>query len=223
MTTTVSLAAESRHGKGKGAARQLRMQGKIPAVIYGRGREPQPLAIALSDLEKTLAGHAPASTVIDLSIDGKTVMTVIREVQHHPVRRVISHVDFYEIHAGEKITLEVPLHLEGSPDGVRNGGGVLDQVLREIRIEVLPRNIPERVELDVTDLGLAQSLNVKDIHIENAIILNDPEATVCSVIPPRVEEAPAPAVVEEEEAEEPELIRKPKAEEEEGEGAGEEE
>lgn len=222
MTTTVTLAAERRDGTGKGAARQFRMQGKIPAVIYGRGRDPQPLTIALADLEKSLAGHLAGSTVVDLSIDGEAVKTVIREVQRHPLRRGIIHLDFYEIHEGEKITLDVPIHLEGSPDGVRNGGGVLDQVLREIRIEVLPRHIPERVELDVTDLGLAQSLHVSDLHLENATLLTDADTTVCSVIPPRgEEEAPTPMVAEEEEAGEPELIRKPKAEEE-GEGEGEE-
>jgi large subunit ribosomal protein L25 len=180
------------------------------------------LTIALGDLEKSLAGHRTGSTVIDLSIDGTTVKTVIREAQHHPLHRGIIHLDFFEIHEGEKITLDVPIYLKGSPDGVRNGGGVLDQVLREIRIEVLPRHISERVELDVTDLGLAQSLNVSDIHLENATVLTDAGATVCTVIPPRAEEeAPTPMVAEEEEAVEPELIRKPKAEEE-GEGEGEE-
>lgn len=223
MTTTPSLTAERRDGKGKGTARRLRMDGKVPAVIYGRGRDPQSLSIELSDLEKTIAGHSAGSTIIQLAIDGDKVKTVIREIQRHPVRRAIQHVDFYEIHEGEKITLDVPIHLEGSPDGVRNGGGVLDQVLREVRIEVLPRNIPERVAADVTDLGLAQSLRVSDISIENATILTDPGSTVCTVIPPRGEEEPvAEAIEEAEEGAEPELIRKPKAEgEEEGEGEGE--
>lgn len=222
MKTSVSLAAERRDTTGKGMARQLRRAGKVPAVIYGRGREPELLIISALDLEKTLSGHAAESTIIDLTIDGRPTRTLIREVQRHPVRPQVLHVDFYEVHEGERITLDVPIHLEGNPDGVRNGGGVLDQHMREIEIEVLPRDIPERVTLDVTALGLAQSLHVRDLHIENAEILADPDQTVCTVIPPRglteeEEAAAAAAAAEEAEGGEPELIRKPKAEGAEGE------
>jgi large subunit ribosomal protein L25 len=124
-----------------------------------------------------------------------------------------------EIRAGESLTVRVPIRLEGSPDGVRNQGGVLDQVLREVEIRVLPRNIPEFVELEVTELSVGQSMHVSDLVMADAEILDDPDATICSVVAPRVEAEPvAVAEEEEEEALEPELIRKPKAEgEEEGE------
>lgn len=220
MITTVSLAAQHRDTAGKGPARQMRMAGRIPAVVYGRGRDPESLSVSAAEVDKLLATHERASTVISLAIDGDPVKVLIRDVQRHPLRRDITHLDFYEIHEGESITVTVPIHLEGSPDGVRNAGGTLDQVLREVQIAVLPRHIPERVELEVTTLTIGQSLHVRDLVIENANILTDGEMTICSIIPPRVEEEVAPVEgaeeeeEEEEESAEPELIRKPKGEEE---------
>lgn len=222
MITTVSLAAERRDSNGKGPARQLRMTGRVPAVIYGRGREPESVSVAGADLDKLLAAHTASSTIIELGVEGGSVKVLIREVQRHPVRRNITHLDFFEIHEGETVTVTLPIHLEGSPDGVRNAGGTLDQVLREVQISVLPRHIPERVDLEVTHLTIGQSLHVSDLVIESAKILTDPAKTICSVIAPRVEEevvaVEGEEIEEEEEAAEPELIRKPKAEEE-GEGA----
>ncbi|MCZ6916850.1 MAG: 50S ribosomal protein L25/general stress protein Ctc [Gemmatimonadetes bacterium] len=223
-TTTVILTAERRDGIGKGPARQMRMSGRIPAVIYGRGRDPAALSVSSSELDKLLSEHATASTVIELAVGGKPVSVLIREIQRHPVRRVITHVDFYEIRAGETITVDVPIVLDGVPSGVRNTGGTLDQVLREVSLEVLPRHLPERISLDVDHLEIGGSLHVSDLEIENAGILTDPTKTICTVIAPRVEEEPetteaAAEPEEEEEGAEPELIRKPKAEDE-GEDAG---
>lgn len=213
MTHEVRLTAERRSGTGKGAARKLRAAGRVPAVIYGHGREPEALSVSQTELEKALIGIAAASTVIDLTVDGQPVKTLIREIQRTPVRRDIVHVDFYEIHADEKITLNVPVHLVGSPDGVRNAGGVLDQVLREIEIEVLPAYIPERVELDVTALTIGKSLHVRDLTLPHATVLTHPDETVCTVVPPRIEEVVAPVAEALAEPAEPELIRKPRAEE----------
>ena len=217
----VTLTAERRQASGKGGARKLRARGQIPAVIYGHGRDPEPLALSRMELDKVLHRIAGGSTIIDLQVDGATaVQALIREVQRHPTRRNVTHVDFYEVHAGEVLSLEVPVVLVGSPDGVRNAGGVLEQFLRELTIEVLPRNIPERVEVDVTNLRVASSLHVSDLTVENAKILTDPRTTVCTVVPPRVEVEPTPAA-EVEEVTEPELIRKPRAEETEGGESGE--
>ncbi len=225
MITTVSLTAVRRDGRGKGPARQMRMKGRVPAVIYGRGRDSESLSVSVAEVDKLLATHAKGSTIIDLDVDGSPVRVLIREVQRHPVERSIMHLDFYEIHEGETVTVTVPIHVEGIPDGVRNAGGTLDQVLREVQIAVLPRDIPEWVELNVDALTIGQSLHVSDLVIENAKILTDAGMTICVVIPPRVEEEPVVAegeVEEEKEKEgaaEPELIRKAKAEDEEGEGA----
>jgi large subunit ribosomal protein L25 len=127
-------------------------------------------------------------------------------------------VDFFEIHAGEKVTLEVPVHLAGIPDGVRNAAGVLDHLLHQIKIRVLPTDIPSHIEVDVTNLRVGASLHVSDLPAGTYEILADPTATVCTVVAPRLEEEPVvAAAVTPEAPAEPELIRKLKEEEEEGE------
>src|SRR5581483_2611298 len=168
MAHVVSLTATPRPATGKGAARQARRRGRVPAVIYGHGRAAQPLEVEAKALEQALSGVEPASTIVELAVDGKAVKTLIREIQRDPVRPDIIHVDFYEIHAAEKVTLRVPVHLVGTPDGVRNAGGVLDQVTREVEIEGLPESIPDRVELDVTALKIGDSLHVRDLRIPEA-------------------------------------------------------
>src|SRR5881398_2397015 len=223
MAQTISLTASPRQATGKGGARQARFRGKVPAVIYGHGRDTQPLELEAKALEKALTGIEPASTIIELAVDGKAaVKTLIREIQRHPLRPDIIHVDFYEIHAAEKVKLKVPVHLVGSPDGVRNAGGVLDQVTREVEIEVMPENIPDRVELDVTALKIGDSLHVRELNIPNATILTLADLTIATVVPPRAEEVTAPAPEAATEVAEPELIRKVReGEEEEGEAAAE--
>jgi large subunit ribosomal protein L25 len=230
MAQTAQLNAELRTVHGTGEMRRMRKAGRTPAVIYGHGREPAALSVSSFDLGRLLESIAPASTIVDLTVGDATYKTLIREVQRHPLRPGVTHVDFYEVKAGERITLEVPVHLVGIPDGVRNQGGTLDQVLRSVEIEVLPGDIPERVELDVTVLTIGKSLPVSALVIPNAKILTDAGLTVCTVVAPRVEEVVAPvaaaavegAVVEGAEGAapaapagadvaEPELIRKRKA------------
>jgi large subunit ribosomal protein L25 len=222
MAQFVSLTANPRVVRGKGAARQVRFQKKVPAVIYGHGRTSQALEVDAQALEKALTGIEPASTIIELTLDGKKTRTLIREIQRHPVRPDIIHVDFYEIRADEKVTLRVPVHLVGTPDGVRNAGGVLDQVTREVEIEVMPEHIPNRVELDVTTLTIGRSLHVRDLQVPNATILTQADLTIATVVPPRAEEVVAPAAETGVEVAEPELIRKVREEEgEEGEADAE--
>lgn len=212
MAQQANLQAASRTDTGKGAARSLRRQGKVPGVIYGHGRAPEPLTIDTTALNRMLVGISAGTTILDVAIDGRApVKALIREIQRDSLRPAdILHLDLYEVRADEAVTLEVPVHLVGIPDGVRNFGGVLDHSLRELAIEVLPSDIPERVDLDVTALTIGHSLFVRDIKIDKARILNDPDTPVCTVVAPRTEEAPA--VVEEVVSTEPELIRKPKAE-----------
>jgi len=220
----VSFNATARDTTGKGAARSLRSNGQVPAVIYGHGREPQPLSLNARDLDKML-GHIQAeSTVIEVSFGGTTSKTLIREIQRHPIKRQILHVDFQALVAGEKVTVSIPIVLTGIPEGVRLDGGVLDQTLRELEIEVDPANIPDRAELDVTNLVIGDSLHVSDIRLPEGVeIQDDPETSVAVVAAPRavIEEAPAAEVVEgaPEAAAEPEVIgRGPSDEEGEGEG-----
>jgi large subunit ribosomal protein L25 len=212
MAQQANLQAATRTHTGKGAARALRREGKVPGVIYGHGRAAEALTIENSALSRMLSGVSASTTIFDISVDNRApVKALIREMQRDPLRPAqILHLDLYEVRADEAITLEVPVHLVGIPDGVRNFGGVLDHVLRELEIEVLPANIPERVELDVTALAIGHSVFVRDVTIPNAQILNDPDTPIATVVAPRTEEAPA--VVEEPVSTEPELIRKPKPE-----------
>src|SRR5437660_10567829 len=208
MAQIVALTAAPRTATGKGAARQARLQRQVPAVIYGHGRPSQSLTVESKALEKALMGVEPESTLIELTVDGKKARALIREIQRHPLRPDIIHVDFYEIKADEKVTLKVPVHLVGTPDGVRNAGGVLDQVTREVEIEVLPEHIPDRVELDVTALKIGDSLHTRDLTIPNAVILTGADLTIATVVPPRAEEVAAPTPEAATEVAEPELIRK---------------
>ena len=207
-----TLQASKRSDTGKSVARALRREGKIPGVIYGHNREPEAVTIDAVALGRTLQG-ASSSSVLDVVIDDAApVKALVREIQRDPVRpSSIIHVDLYEVQADETVVVDIPVHLTGTPDGVRNFGGVLDLVLHSLEIEVLPGDIPERLELDVTSLGVGDSLHVSDVNIPNATILNDPELAICSVVAPRVEEAAA-APEEAAPSGEPELIRKPRAE-----------
>ena len=214
MAQQANLQVASRTVTGKGAARSLRRAGKIPGVIYGHGREAEAVAIETAALSKTLLGISAATTILDVAVDGRApVKALIREIQRDSLRPAeIIHLDLYEVRSDEEITLEIPVRLIGIPDGVRNFGGVLDHVLRDLEIEVLPSNIPDHVDLDVTALTIGHSLFVRDVTVPNARVLNDPDTPICTVVAPRTEEAPA--VVEEAVTAEPELIRKAKAEDE---------
>ena len=214
MAQQANLQAASRTATGKGAARSLRRDGKVPGVIYGHGRQAEAVTIDKSALNKMLFGISAGTTILDVAVDGRApVKALIREIQRDSLRPAeIIHLDLYEVRSDEEITLAVPIRLIGIPDGVRNFGGVLDHVLRELEVEVLPSNIPDHVDLDVTALTIGHSLFVRDVKVENAKVLNDPDTPICTVVAPRTEEAPA--VVEEVATTEPELIRKPKPEDE---------
>jgi large subunit ribosomal protein L25 len=219
---TVSLSANTREASGKGGARQLRMNGQIPAVIYGHAREAQSLTLNARDLDKMLEHIQAESTVIEVSVGGKTSRTLIREIQRHPFKRQILHVDFQELVAGEKVTVSIPIMLTGIAEGVRLGGGVLDQTLRELEIEVDPSSIPDHIEFDVTSMVIGDSVHVSDLKLPEGVeVQDDPETSVAVLAAPRAvieETAAAPeAAAEGAVAVEPEVIGKGK-EDEEGEG-----
>lgn len=214
MAKQLTLSAQTRQTKGKGAARSLRRTGQVPAVIYGHGREAEALELDGAALGKALQG-ASAATVLQVTVDDRApVSALIREVQRDPLRSsTVLHLDLYEIHADQKITVSVPVHLKGVPDGVRNFGGVLDHVRRELEVECFPADLPEFIDVDVTALTIGHSVFVRDIVFEKGEILDDPDQPVATVVAPRTEETATPAVATEEAApSEPELIRKPKAE-----------
>jgi len=205
-----TLKARLREGTGKGVARKLRASGEIPAVAYGHGMEGRPLSVNAHELELLLSTINPENTIIELNVTGaKPSQALIREVQRHPSRPQILHVDFFQVRAGEKLHVEVPIRLHGVPVGVRDEGGVLQEVLRELTVECLPKDIPASIDIDIDQLGLGESIHVSDVTIENAEILNDAELVICSVNVPStvvLSEAEETAAAEAAEGE-PELIR----------------
>ena len=210
-----TLNAKSRSGTGKGAARTLRRDGQVPAVIYGHAREPLSISVDAKELSLLLDRISAASTVVELAIDGGSARTLIHEIQRHPVKKHnILHVDFQELVAGEKVTVSVPLVFVNQEALIRATGGILDQVMHELEIEVDPSAIPNHIDVDVASLTIGHSLHVSDITLPAGVeTLDDPEATVCVLSAPRASETPAAGVEVVAAAAEPELIRKPKGEE----------
>lgn len=211
MATNATLTASARAETGKGVARRLRAAGQVPAVIYGHNRQPQSLALNARDLERLLERISAANTVVEVTLDGQSARTLIREIQRHPFKRHVLHVDFQELVAGEKVTVQVPVVIVGTAPGVREGG-VMDQVLYSIAVECDPANMPNHIDVDVSEVTLGVSLHVRDLQLPPGItVLDDPDASVLTVqvlragvdtIEPVEEEAPA----------EPEVIRAKKEE-----------
>jgi large subunit ribosomal protein L25 len=214
---TATLSATPRNDRGTGVARKLRQVGQVPAIIYGHGRQPQSLALNTREVDRLLSTISAASTVIELTFDGRTARTLIREIQRHPVKRNVLHLDFQELVAGEKVTVSVPLRFTGVAEGVRNGGGILEETMHQVHLRLDPSSIPDHIDVDVTPLTIGHSIHIRELTLPAGVtVLDDANATVCVCTAPKavVEEVVAP------EAEagvvaEPELIRKPKPEEEE--------
>lgn len=210
---TATLSATRRTGTGKGSARSLRRDGQVPAVIYGSARESQPLAVAARDLEKLLSRISADNTVVEISVEGATSRALIKEIQRHPFKRVVLHVDFQELVAGKKMTVRVPIRLLGVPAGVRLGGGIIDHTLRELTISVDPAHMPNQIEIDITNLELGDSIHVNGVKVpEGVTVLDEASAAVVVIATPRAVVEAAVAEAEPTSAE-PEVIRAKKPEE----------
>jgi large subunit ribosomal protein L25 len=215
MAENATLKVATRTETGKGAMRRLRREGRIPAVLYGRGEETRALSLDAHDFEMLTKQHSLDTTIVELSIEGAgrkgaKLRTLIAEVQNHPYKPQVLHVDFQQVHAGERVTVQVPIRLLGTAAGVR-AGGVLQHVLHDVELECAVEDIPDALEVDVSALEIGDSVHVSELAVpENVELLVDPERTVCTVAPPTVLEVP-----EEEEAEEvePELVGAEEAEE----------
>jgi large subunit ribosomal protein L25 len=192
-----ALVAETRDGTGKGAARKLRAQGRIPAVVYGRKRAAQSIIVSPDALQKLLRGAAGMNTLIDLSLGGATSTVLVKGLERDPVRGRYLHADFYEVDLTQKVTVAVQVHLIGKAAGT-DFGGILDHPLRELLIECLPREIPQRIDVDVSALQVNDSIHVSDLRLAPGLIIKtDGALAVASVILPAAEEvAPAAAAVE---------------------------
>ncbi len=218
----VMLKVRPRERVGKEHAKKLRRSGFIPAVVYGQKTPSVLLEIETKSFSALLRGGVGENILVTLSTDDEKDgqrKVLIREIQRDPVTGDILHVDFHQISLSKKLSIQVPIHLVGTPVGVKEGG-ILQHVLRELEVECLPTAIPEKFEVDVSNLKIGDSIHVADIKVENVEILSDPESSIVTVVPPTVfkEAEVAPAVAEEE----PEVIAEKKAEEKEEEKKEEE-
>jgi large subunit ribosomal protein L25 len=183
---------------GSRATRRLRRDGLVPGIVYGQGGEARPFQIPARDL-RTLLGEG--QNLFDLELDGEKSPVVIKEQQNHPVRGEITHLDFLEVRLDEEIQSEVPIELEGADQapGVREGG-VLEHVTREVTVEALPTEVPERITVDVSEMVISDTINLASISIPSGVKLmaEDPEEiTIATLSPPRLEEEPEPELEEE--------------------------
>lgn len=217
----LSLKSARRSDVGKGVARKLRQSGSIPAVYYGRGEDPIPLTIGLRELEDVIDRAEGSNVIVDLRVEGDAASdrkALIREIQRDPVAGSILHLDLQHISLTERIVVEVPVVLIGTPIGVKDGGGILEHLLREVEVECLPTDIPSKLEVEVSGLNIGDSLHVSDIKADRVIIKTDADRAIAAVVPPTILEEVKPA--EEAAPAEPELVKEKKEEEEEPEAEG---
>ena len=219
----VSLEAAPRSDVGKGVARKLRASGRVPGVYYGRGEDSIALTVALKDLQSVIESADGSNVIVDLKLGGaaaKDMKALIREIQRDPVAGSILHLDLQHISLTERITVEVPIVLLGVPTGVKDGGGILEHLLREVEVECLPTDIPSKLEVDVSGLQIGDSLHVSDLKVERGEILTEADRAIAAVVPPTVLEEAKPA--EEAAVAEPEVIGAKEKEEGEAEEGGKE-
>lgn len=176
-----SIEARTRTMTGKGAAKRLRREGRLPAVMYDNTGKAVLLDLNAKDFAK-LYGTITESTLIDVKIDGsKDAIAFVKDAQYNIITDTVTHVDFYEVEAGKKIRTKIPVRLTGSPEGVRTGG-ILEAGTEELDVECLPKNLPPRVVVDVSDLQLNHSIHVKDVVVPEGVkVLTDPHLTIATL------------------------------------------
>ena len=202
----ISMKGERRPGLGKGGARKARAAGKIPGVVYGHGETPVPVSIGARDFELAMLQHKGGNVLVNLALNPGEYTALIRDVQYDPLSQKIIHLDFQQISLTEMVEVKVNVHLVGLAIGVKDGGGVLEQITREIEVRCLPTAIPAALDLDVSALAVGQSVHVRDIVPGDVTVLSDPDQTVATVVAPTVhEEKPAGEAVAETAAE-PEVV-----------------
>ncbi|HYQ48449.1 MAG TPA: 50S ribosomal protein L25 [Thermodesulfovibrionales bacterium] len=211
----ISIQAERREGAGKGSARTLRRDGKVPAVLYRAGKA-QSIQLSRKELSKLINTVAGEQVMVDLLFaDGDKKLALLKDYQVDPIGGELLHTDFFEVSLTETLRITVHVSTTGEPIGVKRDGGMLQHPVREIQIECLPDKIPGKIEIDISKLEVGQSVHVSDLKLEEGIkILTDPHEVIANVVA-AVEEAAAPAAEAVEAAPaEPEVVKKGKKEEE---------
>lgn len=192
MSDAFTLNVEKRDVEGKGASRRLRrLAGKVPAIIYGGKSEPQNIQISHKDLVHHLENEAFYSHIISLVVDGKAEDVILKDLQRHPAKPVILHADFQRVVKGQKMKVSVPLHFvnEATAKGVKQGGGIVSHLVSELEVNVLPKDLPEFIEVDVAELGLGETLHISEINLpktlESVELAHGHDLPVVTIIKPR--------------------------------------
>lgn len=217
------IEAERRTPAGKNANRRIRSAGRIPAVVYGKKREPMPLLVSPKALSEILHSQSGHNTIFSVTVEGSQANVMVKDYQLDPVRGNIIHADLYEIAMDQLLKLTVDIETVGEAQGVKLDGGIMDVVSRSLEVECLPADIPESIKVDVSQLKINDYIRVKNLPVNPKVkFLSDPELVIVTIVPPVKEEAPVEEVAAAAATPaEPEVIKKGKAVEE-GEGAGEE-
>jgi large subunit ribosomal protein L25 len=201
----ITLTSELRTEFGSRPAGRIRREGKVPAVVYGLGNDPVSITVPSRELAHILAGESGANTLINLDVAGSDMLTLARQIQRHPTRGDLIHVDFVRISRDIAVTAEIPLHLVGEPVGVRDGG-LLEQLVFSVTVEAMPGNIPVSIELAVDELAIGDQRRMSDVSLPGGVDTQlDPETVLALVAAPRIateEELEAEAGEEGEEGEE---------------------
>jgi large subunit ribosomal protein L25 len=207
MASTV-LVANTGRPTGSAAARRMRREDAVPGVLYGHGMEPVSVSVGRRDLRIALSGAAGVNTVLDLTVDGRVYPAIVKELQRHPVRRTVLHVDFIQVNLDEEITVAVPLRLEGEADAVAAGGGLVDPAVDAIEVVTTPRNIPDEFVVDVSGMAMDSVIRLSDITLPAGVTpTGEPDTPIVTVLTMRAEVAEieaADAEVAEEQHEESE-------------------
>jgi large subunit ribosomal protein L25 len=211
MAKQVKLTAERRTAIGRSAVRKLKAAGSVPAVIYGAKDKPETLQVSKREINAVLSHAAGENILVELEIAGKSRLALVQEVQHAPLGGAILHIDFHAVSMDEVIEADVPLEPTGIANGVKNMGGLLEQNLRSLAIECLPRDLPDLITVDVSALNIGDAIHVREIQLPSGVTTRvQPDLTAFSVLAPTVEEEPVAAAVEAPTG--PEVIREKKEE-----------
>ena len=190
MADTVLIAHAGR-ATGSAEARRLRAADQIPAVIYGHGMEPMSIAVDRRDLRAAVSGAAGMNTILDVTVDGTVYPSLIKDIQRHPVRRNVHHVDFIQVNLNEEVTVAIPVRLVGEAKEVVQNSGLVDLAMTELEVITTPRNIPDEIVIDVTEMTLDDVIRVADIPLASGVTAAaDPDYPVVTVLIMRVEEEP---------------------------------
>jgi large subunit ribosomal protein L25 len=215
-TESSVLEAQPRTAGDKNDARRVRRDGKIPAVLYGAGKESRPVSVDPRQVSRILHSQTGYNTIFDLTLDGERTKAMIVDWQYEPIRGALLHIDLKRIAMHEKLRVNVPIVLKGEAAGVKQQGGILEQIAREVELECLPDDIPTAIEADVSELVFGKVMRIADLkHSDRVKFLSDPNQPVAHIISIKEEVAPTPEAVAAEAAAapaEPEVIKKGKQE-----------